>query len=233
VTTTPRPVLLVLAGAIALAVPAGWLIGGYLGGFGVPVGARVLIGLLMIPAFFALILVATSVVWGLRERLRSQAELSALAGGERTVRADASELMERLQGLELSPLIRVAGIGKIVESHGITVDFLAIEMRQQGGVITLRARGGPVAAGATGTVWPMLTVSDDVGTEYVVAPGGGGGGEGSMQYDFWVAPVPPAGARTLELAISEFAPTPWPFVRATEPDRVSTPAPWRATVDLS
>jgi hypothetical protein len=225
-------VLLVLAGALALAVPVGWLVGDYLRGFGVPLGARVLIGLLMIPAFFALFLVAASVVWGLRERLRSLAELRALSGDVRVVGAGARELMERMQELERSPLVRVVGIGESVETEGVTVDFLALELRQKGGVITLRATGGPVAKDRGALLWPKLTVADDVGTEFVVVPGGAGGGEGSMQYDLRFAPSPPAAARIIELAILSFSPTEMPFGSAAEPDAAGTPAPWHVTVDL-
>lgn len=43
-TSTPRPVLLMLLGALALAVPVGWFMGEYLDDFGVPIGVRVAIG---------------------------------------------------------------------------------------------------------------------------------------------------------------------------------------------
>ncbi|MGZ8475863.1 MAG: hypothetical protein ACXWWQ_06525 [Candidatus Limnocylindria bacterium] len=231
-TSTARPVLLMLLGALALAAPVSWFIGEYLGDFGVPIEARVGIGLLMIPAMFALTLVGTSAAWGLRERQRSRAELQAVTGGDGKARPDLTDIHAQMQELERSPLTRVMGIGRVVESDGITVEFLALELRGRGGAITLRAHGRSFASGPGLLEWPTLSISDDLGTEYVVMPAGGGGGEDSMQFELRFAPAPPAATRTLDVAIVEFSPTTWPFGRATESAVEGQSAPWRVTVDL-
>jgi hypothetical protein len=219
-----------LAAAAALAVPVGWLIGEYLRGFGVPFGARLGIGLLMVPAIFALTLVAASGVWGLRERRRSQAELKAVGGGE-PLGADSMKLFERMHELERSSLVRVLGIGAVVETDEITVEFLALELRGGGGVITLRARGSGLASPSM-VRWPQVTIADDLGTTYDVVPGGGGGGEESMQYELRFAPSPPAGAPSLDIAVVDFSSTHWPFERADATDSLPETAPWRVRVDL-
>jgi hypothetical protein len=230
-TTTPRPILLMLLGALALSLPAGWLMGEYLGRYGVPIEARVVIGLLIAPAIFALMLIAVSVVSGLRERNRMQGGLQPVAGSE-LGRAQAIDLFERMQELDRSPLVRVIGIGRVMESDGVTVEFLALELRAGGGSVTLRAHGRGLAS-ARGTMqWPTMAIKDDVGTPYVLIPGGGGGGEDSMQYELRFVPSPPAGAQMLDIAVLEFSSSAWPFDREREDDAVPESAPWRAAVDL-
>ena len=230
-TSTPRPVLLMLAAATVLAVPIGWLIGEYLRGFGVPLAPRLGIGLLMVPAVFALTLVATSAAWGLRERQRSQAELRAIGEGE-PIGAESMNLFERMQELDRSPLVRVLGIGAAVETDGITVEFLAVELRGGGGAITVRAQGSGLASSGGVARWPRVTITDDLDTTYVVLPGGGGGNDESWQYELRFAPAPPPEARTLDIAVVEFSSTTWPHHQIDEADEVAESAPWRVEVDL-
>lgn len=229
-TSTPRPVLLMLVAAIALAVLIGWLIGEYLRGFGVPLAARIGIGLLMVPAMFALTLVATSAAWGLRERGRSQAELRANGQGE-PIGADSMRLFERMQELDRSPLLRVLGIGAAVEADGIAVEFLAVELRAGGGAITLRAHGSGLASPRGVVRWPRVAITDDLDTRYVLVPGGGGGSEESMQYEVRFAPAPPAEARTLDIAVIYFSSV-WPHDQIDDADQTRQSAPWRVEVDL-
>ena len=231
-TTLPRPVLLLLAATVALAVPMGWLVGDYLESFGVPLSARVGIGLLMVPAMFALTLVAFSTVSGLHDRRqRSKAELQAVSGDELD-RREAKQLFERMQELDRSSLVRVLGIGRAIESDGITVEFLALELRGGGGSITLRAHGRGLASARGMVRWPRMAITDDVETKYVIGPGEGGGGEDSMQYELRFIPAPPAGARTLDVAVVDFASTAWPFDRTDERQAVPDSAPWHVAIDL-
>jgi hypothetical protein len=230
-TTTPRPVLLMLLGALALAVPAGWLMGEYLGSYGVPIEARVVIGLLIAPATFALTLIVVSVVSGLRERDRMQGGLQPVARSELD-RARAIDLFERMQELDRSPLVRVIGIGRVIESDGITVEFLALELRERGGVVTLRAHGRELAPERGEVRWPMVTITDDARTPYVLAPGGGGGGEDSMQYELRFVPSPPPHVPMLDIGVVEFSSTAWPFAREERTGAAPESAPWRIAVDL-
>lgn len=217
-----------LAAAIAVAVPIGWLISEYLRGFGVPLGARLGIGLLMVPAVFALTLIATAGVWGLRERTRSRGELRAIGDGD-PIGEDSMRLFEQMQDVDRSPLVRVLGIGAAVETDGITVEFIALELRGSGGAITLRAHGGGLASPRGMVRWPTVTISDQLHTRYVVVPGGGGGNEESMQYELRFAPAPPADVRTLHIAVGGFSSTAWP---ADPPHEVAESAAWRVEVDL-
>jgi hypothetical protein len=230
-TTTPRPILLMLLGALALAIPVGWFIGQYLGGYGVPLGARIVVGLLIAPAMFAFLLFGTALVSGLRGQDRSVAELQAVAGGG-LHRAEAIDLFERMQELDRSALVRVLGLGRVIESDGITVEFLALEVREGGGAVTLRAHGRELAPARQMVRWPRMTIADDAGTRYLLAPGGGSGGEDSMQYELRFVPSPPPHVPVLDIAVVEFSSTAWPFDPTGGTEAEPRSAPWHIAVDL-
>lgn len=199
-----------------------------------PVAARVLMGLLMVPAFFTLILLTTSIIWGMRERQRSDALLTAVDTTGRPLSSEWRDAIDRMQELERSRLVRVIGVGLTVEAAEISVEFLAVEVREVGGVVTVRASGAPVmhSSRAARPASPNLSVSDDVGTRYIVVPGGGGGGEGSMQYDMRFMPSPPAAATRLTLSINDFSPSNWLFDRPATSDPDPGVAPWKVSVEL-
>jgi hypothetical protein len=226
-------VLLTLGGALALAAPIAWLVGVYLASFGVPVAVRILIGLLMVPALFALILVATSIVWGLRERQRSRASIRAIGTDGRSLGTEERDALDRMEDVERSPLLGVIGIGRTVEADGISVEFLAVELRELGGSITLRA-SGPLIEKSSQTAlppWPSLTVSDERGTRYIIIPRGGGGGGGSIHYDLRFMPAPPPAAECLTFGINDFA-SGWPLGPAASMASHPDAARWNVSVEL-
>jgi hypothetical protein len=128
--------------------------------------------------------------------------------------------------------VRVIGIGAVVPANGITVEFLALELRGAGGAVTLRAHGSGLASPGAEARWPRVGITDDLGTPYVIVPGGGGGSEDSMEYELRFAPAPPADVRTLEIAVVEFSSTNGPLERADATAPLPELAPWRVRVDL-
>lgn len=234
-TTTPRPILLILAGTAIVALPISWAIATYLEGFDVPDVPRVLIGLLVVPTTFVALLVITSVVAGLGDRRQlSQAGLTRRYT-EDVNPAAMAKAAHQIQMLDRSVLQRVIGIGGTVHAQEISVEFISVEFRELGGAVSIRASGAnQVFRPAPGAhfAFPDLGMTDDVGTEYHVFPAGGGGGEDQMQYEFRFVPAIAAEATSLTLAIHDFAAR-WPLPTADVPAVDSARnSPWRVDVDL-
>jgi hypothetical protein len=128
---------------------------------------------------------------------------------------EAMPLME----VPASPLIRVIGVGQSVDTNGITVELLAIEIREAGAVIHWRAR----AASDLPMLMAEVSVSDDLGTAYSVMPAESGSGDRHWQGQTYFAPGPPPGAR-LSITLDGFGPfLPMPGYTPKEPVR----GPWR------
>ena len=132
------------------------------------------------------------------------------------VQPSAEEFEATLHGyhlfmsIERSALCRVIGVGAAQTTEGITVEFISVELRQSGGRGFLRvhsaqgfrAQSNPLER-PRGPAPP--SVKDDLGTDYAVSwsvrSGSGGDDYSEATAEFLFAPIPPEGARRLEVSI--------------------------------
>jgi hypothetical protein len=131
--------------------------------------------------------------------------------------AEMVQQLERLETMRRSPLSRVVGVGATLEDDGITVEFLAIELRAAGGRATYRVRAPVTYRGdpAPESPWrsrPQPRVVDDVGTEYATGLSSWGGWGGGEEYsesavDFVFTPSPPATATSLRISVPYLDPS--------------------------
>lgn len=130
----------------------------------------------------------------------------------------------RVAGVEASALRHVIPVGSRVETGGVRVELVAVELREHGGIATVAAYTRP-PIGQPGH-FVMASVADDAGTEYAVAGQGSGGGNlGTARYDLRFAPAPPSSAHALTIRIDSFvAPFPGPA------DQLD--GPWEFRIEL-
>ncbi len=141
---------------------------------------------------------------------------------------------ERLVRIDGSPLQRVIGVGKTSVAQGVTVELLAIEVRQAGcrGLLRFRTPGG---ASNPETFMPMgppeVAVADDRATHYETGAASmsqsGTGGEAGFNF----APPPPADARRLTITIHRFEGRLHP-PRSRVPPWREVPGPWAFDIEL-
>jgi hypothetical protein len=133
---------------------------------------------------------------------------------------------EAIRAIPQSALVQVVGIGRTVVAAELTVDLLAMEIREQGAVIYWRARSTREGLLLSADV----SISDDLGTAYHVIQGGGGGDSHAWEGQTLVLPSPPAAAH-LTITLKSFGPSdhmpPLPHLPA---ERV--PGPWRFEVSM-
>ena len=133
---------------------------------------------------------------------------------------------ETLRAIPQSPLIQVVGVGRTVVAAELTVDLVAIEVREQGAVIYWRARSAREAILLSADV----SVVDDRGTGYHVIPGGGSGNAEAWEGQTYFLPVPHVGTR-LTITLTSFGPNdhmPLPIHIPT--DRISGPWPFEVEI---
>lgn len=140
-----------------------------------------------------------------------------------------ARILEDMPWLDIpsTPLVGVVGVGKTTEAQGVTVELLAIEIRQGGAVIHWRAR----AAREVALLMPDVTVADEQSTTYRVAPAQGGGGGRDWYGETMFLPAPPTNA-TLTVEVSSFGP---PVGMPPMPGYAPLPpvnGPWRFEVPL-
>jgi hypothetical protein len=140
-----------------------------------------------------------------------------------------AKLLDEMPGLAIpsSPLIRVVAIGQSVETQGVTVDLIAMEVRQAGAVLYWRA----LASRDVPMLMADVSLSDDQGTSYRVMPAGSGSGGHEWQGQTYVVPAPPTNAN-LAIVLDSFGPhgqMPMPGYIAMDPVR----GPWRFEVPAS
>jgi hypothetical protein len=133
---------------------------------------------------------------------------------------------EAIRAIPQSALVQVVGIGRTVVAAELTVDLIAMEIREQGAVIYWRARSTREGLLLSADV----SISDDLGTAYHVIQGGGGGDSHAWEGQTLVLPSPPAAAH-LTITLKSFGPSdhmpPLPHLPA---ERV--PGPWRFEVSM-
>lgn len=227
---TGRPLLFVAGLVLVIGIPVAWAVAAYLEGYGVPVGMSLLLGAFAVPAVLfagaAVASVAMNVRYGrMTQELRSTGE-SGPAWDRESMEA-ASALME---DFERSVLTRVIGVGATRRAEDVDVELLAVELRDSGGAISLRASGRlPVPRpGEIGMPSPDVSLGDDVGTRYTVVPAGGSGGQYAYAYEFRFAPAPPPAATVLNVGISRFS----PWMKPASSHAALTNAPWGFSVPL-
>jgi hypothetical protein len=126
--------------------------------------------------------------------------------------------------LPLTPLDRVIAIGQTVETAGINVELLAIEVRTAGALLYWRAR--PVRE--LMLLSADVVASDDQGTTYRSLPAGHEGSAIHWSGQSVLIPPPPRNAR-LTIDLLSFGP---PQDRPVPRDLAGPPVvgPWRFTV---
>lgn len=103
------------------------------------------------------------------------------------------------QKIDRSSLVRVLGIAETVETEGIRVELIALEIRAAGAVLYWKAHSRD-----QGILGPAdLAMTDDAGTKYQVLATAGSGGEQSWNGQYTVSPAPPAGRR-LQIDVRKF-----------------------------
>ena len=112
---------------------------------------------------------------------------------------DLARLLEMVPQLAIPPsrLVGVVAVSQVAEVAGVTVELLAIEVREGGALITWRAR----ADRAVGLLIPRVSITDDQGTEYRAFGESGGGDERCWSGEIAVIPPPPPGVTlTVDIA---------------------------------
>jgi hypothetical protein len=139
-----------------------------------------------------------------------------------------------LHGFGTDRLVRVIGIGQTREDQGVTLELIALEVRQHACRLIWRARSQSRDLG----LGLVLSVTDDLDTAYRVITGGGsagGGLNGVMSHadgEMMVAPTPPAGATRLTIAVTsvEGSRSMSPFLG--ERSTAGTDGDWRFEIEL-
>ena len=227
ITARPRAVIVLITFAAILAT---WLIAAYLGGHGVPLAAAVTLGGAAVPALLFVGAIIGSMVMSHRYR-GAVSPLKRASDAPPDFDRSAMEAIGRLMAdFEKSSLIRVIGVGEVRDARDIRVELLSIELRDGFGAVSLRASGDASALRPSdhGMPSPELVVEDDAGTQYVVAPAGGSGGQEMYSYEFRFAPAPPSAATVLRIGISRF--TSWMGPRPNGGS--ASEAPWLFSLSL-
>ena len=99
-----------------------------------------------------------------------------------------------------SPLRRVVGIGQVAVDAGVSVELIALEIREAGCVLYWRAH--PDQERTLGE--PQFVMSDDAETQYSAYPAGWSGSGRDMKGEVLVVPGPPDEAATMRVALTGF-----------------------------
>jgi len=122
------------------------------------------------------------------------------------------ELSQVYWRVAADPLRRVVGLGQVATEAGVTVELIALEIRDAGAILYWRAR--PDLERPLGE--PQLAVRDDAGTDYVVRSIGGTGNERETKGEILITPAPP-GKATLRLEVTGFKERRFPWQTAEWP----------------
>jgi len=197
--------------------------------------------------------IVAGMLWRLRRSTLSDYGRISVMGPEST----EGELREggRLDRLlqsagRSSRLIRVVGVGQYVTVGEVTVELIAIELREQLSRLTVvirdqqgraeedrrRAQLSNKMAPERDDIWvplrPVLRLADDAGTNYAVLLVGGGGSGAEYRYEFLIGPHIPAGARRLTVLIEQLTDEPeFGYPGRPREARVVS-GPWRFDVGL-
>jgi hypothetical protein len=106
---------------------------------------------------------------------------------------------QRYYDIVLSPIVRVLAVGQVVEAAGITVELLAIEVRETGALLYWRAHPPQNIV----LMDAIVSMSDDAGSLYHVRPAQSSGSALRWEGQSLVIPAPPAGAR-IDIVLERF-----------------------------
>jgi hypothetical protein len=189
----PALVLLVLVVAAAALLVAGW---------GVAVGAGVFIGLVL---GFVAILGAMAIA----QRSGGSVSFSSFRAASNQAEPGNALLEKhgrdsmRVIGIDAGELRRVIAVGAAVEAAGVRLELIAVELRTDGGLVTLVAQTRP-PIGPVGH-FAEVRVSDDASTAYVAAGQGmGGPTPTTTRHEVRFAPAPREAAAVLSITIDRF-----------------------------
>ena len=138
-----------------------------------------------------------------------------------------ARLTQEVQTIGPSPLVGVVPVAMTVDTAGVIVDLLAIEVRELGAILYWRARSSREVL----LLSAKVSMSDDRGTPYRVTEAGGGGDGHTWQGQTFALPAPPRRAR-LGVVLESFGPSadmPLPPHLPTE----RVPGPWSFEVEVN
>ena len=189
----PALVLLVLVVVAAALLVAGW---------GIAVGIGVFVGLVL--GFTAIL-----VVMAIAQRSGGSASFAWMKAGPNQTEPDHALLERhgrdsmRVAAIDAGELRRVIAVGASVETGGVRLELIAVELRTDGGLATLVAHTRP-PVGPVGHI-VEVRVSDDAETAYVAAGQGmGGSGPTATRHEVRFAPAPPDRAEVLTISVDRF-----------------------------
>ena len=200
-------------------------------GLGVAVGTGLLIGVVLGLATVGVAMVA----------MRRNPSSGWTVGFSRTDDGPTPALLQefghaiaRVADVDSGTLSSVLPIVAEATANGVRLEAIAVELRTDGGIVSLVSHTRPPVASPGH--FAEVHVTDDAGTEYVAAvQGSGGSSPSTTRYELRFSPGPPAAAKELTIQITRFmdpfpetpnAPVdgPWSFTVALPPDAPSLEA---------
>ncbi|MFN8521061.1 MAG: Clp protease N-terminal domain-containing protein [Chloroflexota bacterium] len=162
--------------------------------------------------------------------LDATGDLESLSPDEQATRIQEFEDLMVFAGLESGRLVRVVAIGQVREARDVTMEIIALEIRETGSRLIWRARSATREVG----LQPMISVSDDRDTVYRTMNGGGSGGndpEGwHAEGEVMVSPSPPRDARALVIVVAEV--DRWSSMPLTPSAHIPFDGGWRFDIGL-
>jgi hypothetical protein len=154
-------------------------------------------------------------------------DLNALTDDQRSAIADMAEHAVAFGDMESQQLLRVVAIGQTLDVAGVLVEMIALEIRNAVGILLWRAR----TRESLMLGQPVVSISDNLGTEYRPRPGSSSGSEHESAGEIRLVPSPPRDASSLVIEVQSFgSQDTWPAPNRIRTDAVS--GPWTFKVDL-
>lgn len=164
------------------------------------------------------------------------AGLSSLAPLERRLIDQLRTAQELRRVLARSAFVRNVAVGVAVTGNGVTVELVALELRDGGGqgIVRRHATERPDGSDASPNILLAdIALADDLATSYEVG-GGPWTGDDESDAEFLFRPRPPDGAAHLDVRIARLVrwPPAGPLTSSTAPSRAHVEGPWEFRVLL-
>ena len=144
--------------------------------------------------------------------------------------------VDQLVQVDRSGLRRVLGVGASAVVGDLTVELIAVEIREAGcrGILRFRSGGDELDDAKPFRAFgePEVTVHDDLGTAYETGLAGWSGSSSGGEAEFHVAPPPPAGAHRLSIVIERFRESRLPPGGPWSGPPEGIPGPWAFSVEI-